>query len=299
MTNGADSTYNALQVEVRRRMANGFLVQGSYVWSKSLANNYVTSSIALSQPTTLRNLEYDKGPAPRDQRHAFKVDWIHELPIGQGHKLLGDHIPVLSKLLEGWQWGGVARLQSGTPVLLTSGRGTFNSGESGVVLYNLSAKQLQEMVKIRQATVCTAGGCQGVVYYLPQSLIDNTLAAFEVGNKTLANLNKALPYIGPPTEAGKLGSRIFLYGPWQARFDLNLMKRTRITERTDFEFRVQFLNAFNRPNFTIVGVGTDSGTTGIGSTFGQTRNAYRDFTVSGTNDPGGRLIEFQLRLNFR
>jgi len=32
--------------------------------------------------------------------------------------------------------------------------------------------------------------------------------------------------------------------------------------------------------------------------FGQTRNAFRDFTVSGTNDPGGRLIEFQLRLNF-
>ena len=32
------------------------------------------------------------------------------------------------------------------------------------------------------------------------------------------------------------------------------------------------------------------------SSFGQTRAAYRDFTVSGTNDPGGRLIEFQFRL---
>ncbi|MGH9767271.1 MAG: hypothetical protein ACREAB_07535 [Blastocatellia bacterium] len=36
----------------------------------------------------------------------------------------------------------------------------------------------------------------------------------------------------------------------------------------------------------------------VGAAFGQTRNAFRDFTVSGTNDPGGRLIEFQLRLNF-
>jgi hypothetical protein len=300
MTNGAGSTYNSLQVELRRRFANGFLAQGSYVWSKSLANNYSTSSVAGGQPTTLRNLEYDKGPAPRDQRHAFKVDWIHELPIGPGHKLLGDHVPVISKLLEGWQWGGVARIQSGTPILLSSGRATFNSGESGVVLYNMSAKQLQDMVKIRKETVCTAGRCQGIVYYLPQALIDNSLAAFELGGKTLANLNKALPYIGPPTEAGKLGNRIFLYNPWQARFDLNLMKRTRITERTDFELRVQFLNAFNRPNFTIQGTGTDSGGGAVNSsTFGQTRNAYRDFTVSGTNDPGGRLVEFQLRLNFR
>jgi hypothetical protein len=32
--------------------------------------------------------------------------------------------------------------------------------------------------------------------------------------------------------------------------------------------------------------------------FGQTRNAYKDFTVSGTNDPGGRVIEFTLRVNF-
>jgi hypothetical protein len=299
MTNGAGSTYNSLQVELRRRMSSGFLVQGSYVWSKSLANNFSTSSVAGGQPTTLRDLEYDKGPAPRDQRHAFKVDWIHELPIGPGHRFLGGNIPVVSKLLEGWQWGGVARIQSGTPVLLQGGRATFNSGESGVVLFNMNAKQLQELVKIRKETICTAGKCQGLVFFLPQDFINNTMAAFEVGGKTLANLNKDAPYIGPPTEAGKLGNRIFLYGLWQARFDLNLMKRTRITERTDFEFRVQFLNAFNRPNFAIQGFGTDSGTSGVGSTFGQTRNAYRDFTVSGTNDPGGRLIEFQLRLNFR
>jgi hypothetical protein len=64
------------------------------------------------------------------------------------------------------------------------------------------------------------------------------------------------------------------------------------------EFRVQFLNAFNQSNITIRGAGTDDSTSTIGSTFGQTTNAFRDFTVSGTNDPGGRLIEFQLRLNF-
>lgn len=299
MDNGTGGTYNSLQLELRRRLSDGLLVQGNYVFAKSLSNTFANDSQVFSQPTTLRNLEYDKGPAPRDIRHAFKLNWIHELPIGPGRRFLNGRLPVVSKLLEGWQWGGVTRIQSGTPILLRSGRMTFNNRESGVLLHNITTEQLQSLVKIRKQTVCDPSGkCQGVVFWLPQSLIDNTRAAFEVGGKTLADLRPNEPYIGPPTEPGKLGSRVFLYGPWQARFDLSLMKRTRIKDTTAFEFRVQFLNLFNRPNFTITDPDTDLGIDGIGPSFGQTRSAYRDFTVSGTNDPGGRLIDFQLRLNF-
>jgi hypothetical protein len=137
-----------------------------------------------------------------------------------------------------------------------------------------------------------------VVYWLPQNIIDNTLAAFEQGGKTLADHKPNEPYIGPPTTPGQFGAFLNIYGPWTSRFDLNLMKRTKITERTNFEFRVQFLNAFNQSGIIIRSVGNNADSQGIGATFGQTRNAFRDFTVSGTNDPGGRLIEFQLRLNF-
>jgi hypothetical protein len=65
-------------------------------------------------------------------------------------------------------------------------------------------------------------------------------------------------------------------------FDLTLMKRTRIKERFNFEFRVQFLNAFNQSNRMIRGGGTDSSTFSIGGTsgasYGQTTFAFRDFT---------------------
>jgi hypothetical protein len=300
MDNGADSNYHALQIDFRRRLSQGLLVQGSYVWSKSLSNTYASSDAAFLTPTTLRDFGYDKGPAPRDQRHGIKIDYIHELPIGRGKRFLNGDVPVLSKLVEGWQWGGVARIQSGAPTLLTSGRLTFNNRESGVVLHNITARQLQDLVKIRKETVCDddTGECQGVVFWLPQSIIENSQAAFEVGSKTLADLDPTKPYIGPPTTPGQLGSRIFLYGPWTSRFDFNLLKRTQITEGTSFEFRVQFLNAFNQSSITIRAPGDNTHSTTIGDTFGQTRNAYRDFTVSGTNDPGGRLVEFQLRFNF-
>jgi hypothetical protein len=71
----------------------------------------------------------------------------------------------------------------------------------------------------------------------------------------------------------------------------------------NIETRVEFLNAFNNTNFLIGNVGagdianTDQNTVTVNtSTFGQTSHAYRD--VSTTNDPGGRLLQLVLRINF-
>lgn len=295
MTNGIDSQFHALQIEVRRRLSNGLLVQGSYQFGKALANAYGSSAVVAVQPRTLRDLNADKGPSPWDIKHSFKVDWLYELPVGPGRAFLNGHMPVISKVLEGWQTGGVARIQSGGVFLLTSGRNTFNQNESGVTLHNITTKQLQDMVKIRKETVCDPT-CHGVVFWLPDSIIKNSLSAFDLSTEAL---DPNAPFIGPPTNPGELGSRIFLNGPMTARFDLNLVKRTRITEQVSFEARMQMLNAFNRTDFYILSATADARTAAVNSSsFGQTRAAYRDFTVSGTNDPGGRVIEFQFRLNF-
>jgi hypothetical protein len=190
-----------------------------------------------------------------------------------------------------WQIGGVTRIQSGPATLLTSGgRATVNQNDAGLFLHNLTKKQLQSLVQIRKSP-------SGVVYWLPQSLIDNTISAFTNLNG-IAN-DPSAPYIGPPNIAGVLGERIVLFGPPTARFDFNIMKRIPISERFNLEGRVSFLNAFNRANFYIGDADSTIRSASAASTsFGQTRSAYRDITVSGTNDPGGRLIEWQIRLNF-
>ena len=306
MTNGIDTRFDALQLEFRRRLSNGLLIQASYQFAKAFSNSYSSSAVVASDPRTLRNNKLDRTFSPWDIRHAFKADWIYELPFGPGKKFVSSNNPVLSRLVGGWQLGGVARIQSGSTFLLTSGgRATFNNREAGVELRNISRDQLQDLVKIRKTTVCdpTTGACRGIVYWLPLDIINNTLAAFEVGGKTLSNLNPAAPYIGPPTTPGKLGQRILLYGPMTTRFDLNLVKSIRIRESMSIEGRMQMLNAFNNQNFVIGGEGesvndpTHSVSAGS-SFFGQNRFAYRDPTVSGTNDPGGRIIEFQLRFKF-
>ena len=298
VTNGGHTTYNSLQVELRRRLSKGLLVDGSYTFGKSITNMFASSSSVLSQPRSLRFPEYDKGLSPWDLRHAFKINGIYELPFGPGRHFLGNSKSFIGKFLEGWQVGGVARIQSGTSNLITSGRATLNTQDSGFILKNISRRELQKLVDIRKETVCpTPTTCRGVIYWLPQSIIDNTLAAFEAGGKTLADLKPNEPYLAPASTPGEFGERLFLSGPWQQRIDLNVLKRTKVGEKFTVDVRAQFLNAFNMTDFFISGL-ADASSQGIANTFGQTRTAFRDITVSGTNDPGGRLIEFQLRISF-
>jgi hypothetical protein len=284
--NDGSSYYDALQVEFRRRLSAGLSVQGSYAWAKSLANGATASSSDFSQPTTLRNLGLDKAPSGFDIRHGIKANWIYELPFGAGRPYLAHfNNPFLRKAVEGWEIAGVARIQSGTPFFWSAnGFNTFNGNNGGILLHNMTSGELQDMLSVRKTT--GADG-KGIVYYLPQSLIDNSMAAFQQGNKTLADLDPTKPYIGPaPT--GQLGWHGYGYLPWQRFCDLSLVKITRIKERANVEFRAQAINAFNVTNW--------QGFSNISSTFGQVTSAYRD--ISGTVEPGGRILEFVLRVNF-
>jgi Carboxypeptidase regulatory-like domain len=295
VNNDGSSYYDALQVELRRRMSHGISIQGSYSFSKSLANGPTNSSTSSSQPTTLRNLSLDKSPSGFDMRHALKANWIYELPFGNGRRYLGSgHSAFLRKALEGWEMAGVVRVQSGTPFYI-NGLSTYDYSNStstanGIVLHNMTAADLQSMVNIRKTT---GSDGKGIVYYLPQSLIDNTMAAFNVGGKTPDQVDTTKPYIGPAA-AGEIGWRGYLYQNWNRFFDASMIKRTRIRESINVEFRASALNIFNLTNFGTGASGTNYNN--IGSSFGQVSGAYRD--ISGTVEPGGRILEFMLRVNF-
>src|SRR5262249_9518138 len=86
LTNAGDSQYHGMQIEVRRRMSKGLLLQGSYVWSHGTSNEF--SNGVGTGFTTLRNYALDNGPSPYDIRHAMKLNWIYEMPFGPGRKFL-------------------------------------------------------------------------------------------------------------------------------------------------------------------------------------------------------------------
>jgi hypothetical protein len=120
------------------------------------------------------------------------------------------------------------------------------------------------------------------------NFITNTQAAFNVNNLTPAQVNPSAPYIGPAA-AGQWGGLDYVYLPWQRHVDVSLIKITHIRESVTLEIRAQALNVFNIANF-LPSANNTSGSFGVIST------AYSD--LSGTYDPGGRILEFVMRVNF-
>jgi hypothetical protein len=306
LMNGSSSYYDGAVVEIRRRLSAGLQVDGSYTFAKSLSIGPVASSIDNQTALTIRNLGLDKSPEGFDIRHDLKFNWIYELPFGAGKSLLADVHGVPRKLISGWQLTGVARIQSGTPMALASFATTTQNGNAGVVLHNITLSQLRSEVGIYKTSYPGPNG--GIIYYLPPptaavaapggaskldsttntNLITNTQAAFGANGLNYTQVDPNAPYIGPAAP-GQFGCNCYIYLPWQRHIDIGLTKHTRIKERFDLEFRAQALDVFNITNF-LPGSNTTS------STFGQVTGAYRD--ISGTVDPGSRIVEFVLRLNF-
>jgi hypothetical protein len=268
-------------VELRRRLSKGLLTQASYTFARGF--ELASPSIRAPRYKSVNQLVIT---------HGFKSDWIYELPFGRGQFLARNVSGVLDKLVSGWAWHGTARIQTGAPHDL-----------GNVRLIGMTLKDLQKAMKVRKEA--------NFVFYLPQDIIDNTIKAnnADATNITTGYSARGVPtgrYIAPANNPncievfdGQCASPNFvLYGPSFTRFDLSVVKRVRISERSNFEFRTEFLNAFNNINFSVgnpANNATDIG--GYGNdTFGRITNAYRD--LSTTNDPGGRLIQFVLRINF-
>ena len=114
LVNGGDTNYNGLQLEIRRRLSKGLLVQGSYVWAHSISNEF--SNGVAGGYTTFRDVGIDKSPSPYDIRHAVKLNWIYELPFGpKRHFLSHTNNVVARKAMEGWQVASVTRIQPAPP----------------------------------------------------------------------------------------------------------------------------------------------------------------------------------------
>ena len=303
-TNDTNTWYDALQLELRRRLSGGLLLQMSYTWSKSLTNFYASSQSSLGQPLTLRSdldKPLEKYRAPQDIQHSFKANWIYELPFGRGRWLMSTANGLTDHLVGGWEWHGTARIQSGRPFAL-----------GNVQLVGMDVKELQQAVDARKLPNRT-------VRFLPDDIILNTRRAFSVSATGAGYGALGAPtgrYIAPANSNGCIEAfpgqcgfaNLILEGPRFVRFDMSLVKKIRFTETKNIEFRVELQNAFNNINFLVGGssavddpklTGTNLGlqTPNYGAAnFGLITSAYQD--ISTTNDPGGRPVQFVFRFNF-
>jgi len=226
-----NSTYNGLQMMVRRQFSRGVQFQASYTWSHAIddaADPLVATGGNRNIARNSFNLREERGSSDYDLRHRLIVNYVFQLPFGPGHARLNHG--VASRVLGGWELSGVSTFQSGHPFDIYSGRDSEYTGLTN----------------------------------RPDLVRDPSIPANAPRNQTGPPVTAfATQPFGRP---GNLGRNTFT-GPTYYDTDLNLIKDTRISETVNLQFRAECYNVFNRVQFDVPG--SSSNTIASPGTFGQ------------------------------
>ena len=260
------SSYNSGIVKLEKRFGTGGVISGNYTYAKSLAD--VESPVgagngASATPNTGNGLNYAaqdynnfrKGEyslSSFDVRHRVVVSYVLDLPFGEG-KAFAHYNGVAGRLVSGWTVNGITEFRKGFPMQFTqSGNALTNSFGAGTLRPN------------------TVAGCSPA----------NSGAA----KNRLSNYFKTSCYT--PVDDYHLGSEPRTDGrvrmPGVDNWDLSFLKTTKIKEATNVQFRAEFFNIFNHPQFAPPASQVD------GANFGIITNQI--------NNP--RLVQFSLRVNY-
>jgi Carboxypeptidase regulatory-like domain/TonB-dependent Receptor Plug Domain len=269
------SNYNSLQVTVRHQFSHGLTMQAAYTWSKSLTD--LSGGVANGNDASDLGQQYGRAWFNRPQR--FVVNYSYDLPFGKGmHGFEG-------KVLAGWNVSGVTIAQAGDAITFVDATGGAAYGTQGNTTTGYSRAQL----------------CPGVTdgQTLTSGSVESRLGTSVPGDKGYFNTSAFCAPPGVPygdataTGFGNSGPGAVL-GPSQFNTDFSIIKNTQITERLKVQFRSDFYNAFNHPEFADP-TGTnadptyiDVSTRGTGSTFGSIAATIAN----------PRLIQFGLRFVF-
>ncbi len=207
-----NSTYNSLQVKVQKRYSHGLSFLSSFTYSKAI-NDLPEICCNQPYPQNSYNLSAEKGAADFDQQFRWVLSFDYELPFGRGRQFLNNS-RLLDLAIGGWHLGGIYTLASGFPFSPQLGYDPSNTGDQGVVRADR-----------------TADG------NLPRGQRDPNLW-FDIN---------AFPLPAPYT-FGNAGRNI-LIGPGVNMLDGSIRKEFTTTETQRLEFRAEFFNMVNHPNF--------------------------------------------------
>ena len=258
-SDSANSTYNGLQTTVRLQEFHGFSGFSTYTFSKSLdgASDGINFNFANAAfPQDSTDPKAEKGPSTFDTRHRWTTALNYAVPTAH-------FLPHM--IGADWQMNSIVTVQSGRPInIITSNPGV-----------NSNYVQRPDLVP-------------GVNPILP-----NWTPATGYLNPA-AFANPAITAADPNGYFGDLG-RDQIYGPGFWNYDFSLTKNFPIRERLHLQFRSEFFNIFNHPNFAlpsnVVTVGAP--TAGL---ITQTPDVAQG--NPGLGGGGPRVMQFGLRLQF-
>ncbi len=260
------SWYNALLVGLNKRFGHGLTAQISYTFSRDLSTNAFSTSGANggSSYGDQDNPKQRYGPDYFVREHRFIANFTYQLPGPKNaHSLLGETIG-------GWMVAGVATVQSGHPLTLT---------------YNHSAGQPSIFGTAFLDRPSLSGKCTPGQYVNPGS-VESHIGGSQTYINTSCFTDPAVFSADDPVGVGFGNAGVgILEGPGQQNYDLSLLKKFPMSwprEGTALEFRSEFFNAFNHPQFDDPDIEFTS------PTFGQISRTIVN----------PRVVQFALKLSF-
>ena len=211
----ATADYHALQLQFQRRLTRGLQSLMSYTWSKSL--DTASDDSGANTPAERFDPELDRGPSNFDVRHQFSMALTYNIPVRPINR-------VIDGVLRNWAVDAIFVARSATPVNITFSRdigfGSFPTRPDLV---------------------------PGFPIYIDDP---NAPGGRRINNATVAgNPRQIGPFLVPVAARQGNLQRNSLRGFPLHQLDLSVRRQFNFTDRLNLQFRAEFFNIFNHPNF--------------------------------------------------
>ncbi|HKY29731.1 MAG TPA: hypothetical protein VJM12_17455, partial [Pyrinomonadaceae bacterium] len=233
LRSNGESTYHGAQFSLSQRLSRGLHFNAAYTWSKSIDTSSTDpgSTAGSGKPDVpntgfvvqgdLRNLEANRAVSDFDRTHRFSLNFVYDVP----------NFGYTSKFFTGWQVSGFFQAQTGTPYSIFAPEPELQT-----------APQYRDLVR-------GSGGLYRLGFGRPNlcgSLAELNTQGADVTEDAF-NTGVLCTAFG---QSGSLGRNV-LRAPYQSRFDLGLVKSTKLTENVAVELGWDIFNVFNRANFGV------------------------------------------------
>src|SRR4051794_30733028 len=246
----ADSYFHSLQITGEKRLSQGLSVLANYTWSHSIDTSSLDTG---GGPQDALNLRADRGNSEFDIRHRAVLSWTYQIPYGRGQKFGNSNRGVKEYVLGNWQINSIDTFMTGSPFTLTSAQNTLGAGAG-----------TQRANRIVDGTL--PSDQRSVQRWFDTSAF-TTPGLYQYGN----------------------AARNALYGPSTRQIDFSVFKQFPLwKESQKLEFRSEFFNIFNTPQF-------NNPNSSIGSTAAGTITSAGDKVFFQRTS---RQIQFAMKLYF-
>ncbi|MGH9397250.1 MAG: TonB-dependent receptor domain-containing protein [Terriglobia bacterium] len=231
----ANSSYNALQVQVETRASHGLSLLAAYTWSKTidLTSYFITTTNLIGSEQNPNDINAEKGLADFNRSQTFSASAVYDTPPLS--KALHANNWLVKGVADGWEASSILSLSTGFPFSITTG---------------------------------TDNSLTGVNNDRPNLVGNPYLSADRPTGQMLQKYFNTAAF--QPNAIGTYGNlgRNTLVGPGSADVDFGLFKNFAVTERAKLQLRFEFFNLFNTANFS-----NPTASMGAGPTFGRITSA--------------------------